>query len=538
MRAMHLLKAVLFSGLLAVSNLVGDEAIAQKEGLAQKRVALVIGNSNYINVRALANPENDASAMAALFREAKFDVVDASNNLGGLEMRRLFRDFAEKSRGADIAVVYYAGHGIEIDSINYLLPVDTTLKRDIDVEDEAISLDRIVRMLEPAKRLRLIILDACRDNPFVKTVRRTSETRSIGRGLVRIEPPSSDTLIPYAAKERTTASDGDGKHSPFTTALLKNLTVPGLDLRIALGRVRDDVVEMTHNRQEPFVYGSLGGSTVSLVPEPVKAAAAPAPDQNADARRDYEFASQVGTKEAWDSFLALHGTGFYADLARGQRAKLNASTAAVAARTAPAAPDAPPPASLPAPKPPAAVVASVAPPPETAKPAADSSETARLMHAELQRLGCYSRGLNASWGPDSRRAMELFNKSAGANLDTKVATLDTLNVLRAKPTRVCPLECKQGYRSENEACVKIACRSGFVANEKGDCERERQPKAKTASRPDAREAKPAGARRQAGEAPPAQIVCGINGCLNVKKGCRSQMVGAGRGEVAVVTCDK
>jgi hypothetical protein len=134
--------------------------------------------------------------------------------------------------------------------------------------------------------------------------------------------------------------------------------------------------------------------------------------------------------------------------------------------------------------------------------------------------------------------MELFNKSAGANLDTKVATLDTLDVLRAKPTRVCPLECKPGYRGENEACVKIACRSGFVANEKGDCERERQPKAKTASRPDSREAKPAAPRRQAGEPPPAQIVCVINGCLNVKKGCRSQMVAAGRGEVAVVTCDK
>src|SRR3954452_16799019 len=486
MRAMHLLKAVLFSGLLAVSNLVGDEAIAQKEGLAQKRVALVIGNSNYINVRALANPENDASAMAALFREAKFDVVDASNNLGGLEMRRLFRDFAEKSRGADIAVVYYAGHGIEIDGINYLLPVDTALKRDIDVEDEAISLDRIVRMLEPAKRLRLIILDACRDNPFVKTVRRTSETRSIGRGLVRIEPPSSDTLITYAAKERTTASDGDGKHSPFTTALLKNLTVPGLDLRIALGRVRDDVMEMTRNRQEPFVYGSLGGSTVSLVPEPAKAVTAPAPDQNADARRDYEYASQVGTKEAWDSFLALHGTGFYADLARGQRAKLNPETAKVATRTAPGAPPssaaaATPPASPAAPKPPATAVAAVGPPPEPAKPAADTSETAKLMHAELQRLGCYPGAVDASWGPDSRRAMELFNKSAGANLETKLATLDTLDVLRAKPMRVCPLECKPAYRSENEACIKIACRSGFVANEKGDCERERQPKAKTAS---------------------------------------------------------
>jgi hypothetical protein len=272
----------------------------------------------------------------------------------------------------------------------------------------------------------------------------------------------------------------------------------------------------------------------------------PAPDQNADARRDYEFASQVGTKEAWDSFLALHGTGFYADLARGQRAKLNADTAKVATRTAPAAPNTPPPssaaatppASAPAPKPPATAMTAVAPPPEAAKPTTDSSQTAKLMHTELQRLGCYPGAVDVSWGPDSRRAMELFNKSAGANLDTKVATLDTLDVLRAKPTRVCPLECKPGYRGENEACVKIACRSGFVANEKGDCERERQPKAKTASRPDSREAKPAAPRRQAGEPPPAQIVCGMNGCLNVKKGCKSQMVAAGRGEVAVVTCDK
>ena len=209
--------------------------------------------TQYINVRPLANPENDATAIAGLFRAAGFDVVDAINNLPGTEMRRAFRDFAEKSRTADIAVVYYAGHGIEIDGTNYLLPVDTTLKRDIDVEDEAISLDRIVRMLEPAKRLRLIILDACRDNPFVQTVRRTSETRSVGRGLAKIEPTSSDTLIAFAARAGSTAADGDGKHSPFTTALLKNLTTPGLDLRIALGRVRDDVMSLTGRQQEPFV---------------------------------------------------------------------------------------------------------------------------------------------------------------------------------------------------------------------------------------------------------------------------------------------
>src|SRR5262245_66166920 len=125
----------------------------------------------------------------------------------------------------------------------------------------------------------------------------------------------------------STASDGDAAHSPFTTALLKNLTVPGLDLRIALGRVRDDVLASTDRSQEPFVYGSLGGTTVALVPAPeapVAATPPPAPgiDANASLRRDYELAVQVGTKDSFDAFIAAYPTGYYADLARAQRAKL------------------------------------------------------------------------------------------------------------------------------------------------------------------------------------------------------------------------
>src|SRR5690349_18011643 len=176
---MPMLKALTIVCLLAASSLLCGEAAAEK------RIALVIGNSKYDNVRQLANPANDASAIAELLRRANFDLVEANNNLNGIEMRRAFRDFEEKARGADIAVVYYAGHGIEFDGTNYLLLVDTVLKRDLDVEDEAVSLDRVIRTLEPARKLRLIILDACRDNPFVRTVRRTSETRSIGRGLAK-----------------------------------------------------------------------------------------------------------------------------------------------------------------------------------------------------------------------------------------------------------------------------------------------------------------------------------------------------------------
>src|SRR6187431_505609 len=164
---------------------------------AEKRVALVLGNSAYQNVAQLTNPVNDSAKIAATLKDAGFDVVDSRRDLPAAETRRALRDFADRARNSDIAVVYYAGHGIEVDGANYLLPTDVVLERDIDVDDEAISIERIVRILEPAKRLRLVILDACRDNPFVSKMKRVSATRSIGRGLARVEPQSSDTLIAF-----------------------------------------------------------------------------------------------------------------------------------------------------------------------------------------------------------------------------------------------------------------------------------------------------------------------------------------------------
>ena len=142
------------------------------------------------------------------------------------------------------------------------------LERDIDADDEAISLDRLLTIVEPARQLRLIILDACRDNPFAKTMKHAVASRAIGRGLAKVDPISPNTLIAFAARAGSTAADGDAKNSPFTTALIKYLPTPGLDLRIAFGYVRDDVMKTTKNRQEPFIYGSLGGSDVALVPKP------------------------------------------------------------------------------------------------------------------------------------------------------------------------------------------------------------------------------------------------------------------------------
>jgi len=304
--------------------------LANQPALAGKRVALVIGNSSYQNVAALTNPANDATAITEMFKKASFDVVESRRDLKYMEMRRALRDFADKARGADIAVIYFAGHGLEVDGTNYIVPVDAVLERDADVDDEAIALNRILLAAEPATQLRLVILDACRDNPFTKKMKRTISSRSLGRGLIGVEASKPNTFIAFAAKEGSTAADGDGRNSPFSAALLKHLTRPGLDIRKAFGFVRDDVMTATGNQQEPYTTNSLGGNDVALVPAPAPPPAANG-NANADIRHDYELAERVGTKEAWDSFVAANPSGFYTDLAKAQRNKLAAETARIAA---------------------------------------------------------------------------------------------------------------------------------------------------------------------------------------------------------------
>ena len=330
-----------------IGAVIVSMTLAPEIAFADKRVALVVGNSSYQTVPQLPNPSRDASAVAKLLRDAGFDTVDIQLNVENLEFKRAIRKFEAEADQADIAVVYYAGHGLEIAGTNYLIPVDARLASDRDADDEAISLERLVSSADGARRLRLVILDACRDNPFVGTMRRERKTasRAVASGLGRVEPTSTDTLIAYAAKAGSTAADGDGEHSPFTAAILKNLTVPGLDVRLAFGRVRDEVLKETSNLQEPFVYGSLGGGNVSLVPAPVVPQEAPL----SDIKADYELVQQINTKRAWEVFLGTHPTGFYADLAKARIEQLNAqpasqpnaTVASLAPQQPPATPESP-----------------------------------------------------------------------------------------------------------------------------------------------------------------------------------------------------
>jgi uncharacterized caspase-like protein len=152
--------------------------------------------------------------------------------------------------------VYYAGHGMEFNGVNYLVPVNAKLANDRDISYEAVALEQVLLAVEGAHKLRLVILDACRDNPFIKTMVKTNPTRSVGQGLAKIEPEGA-TLVAYAAKEGHVAADGEGGNSPFLSAIVKNIEIPGVEINFLFRKVRDEVLKATGGRQEPYVYGSL-----------------------------------------------------------------------------------------------------------------------------------------------------------------------------------------------------------------------------------------------------------------------------------------
>jgi uncharacterized caspase-like protein len=235
-------------------------AIADHAPSFGKRVALVIGNSNYQNAPALPNPLRDAATVANSLQKVGFQNVILETNLGREQLHDALRRFAKEAETADWAVVYYAGHGIEAEGVNYLIPIDAKINTDRDIALEAIPIGQVLNSAERARALRLVILDACRDNPFANQMKRTLTvaSRSVSRGLAQIEPDPG-TLVVFAAKAGETALDGDGENSPFVTAFVRDIQVPGVEVRRLFDNVRDDVMDMTGRRQQPYSYGSVPG---------------------------------------------------------------------------------------------------------------------------------------------------------------------------------------------------------------------------------------------------------------------------------------
>ena len=252
---------------LAMMTAVVLLSLFSPPALAAKRVALVIGNASYDHAPTLTNPLNDATDVGDAMGRLGFEVIRIQN-ADYEELRRSLLAFTDAASRSELAVVYYAGHGIEVGGKNYLVPVDAKLSNVRKVALQTVSLELVSEAVGGASGLRLIILDACRDNPFAAAMQRAGTTRSISqRGLGQVEP-SGETLVAYAAKHGEVALDGTGRNSPYAEALLAHLEVPGLEVGKMFRKVRDTVLESTGQQQMPFTYGSLPGDDLFLGPRP------------------------------------------------------------------------------------------------------------------------------------------------------------------------------------------------------------------------------------------------------------------------------
>jgi hypothetical protein len=244
---------------------------------AEKRVAFVVGNGTYKNVAALPNPPIDAKAMAGVLRNVGFEVVEGTN-LTRDKMTEKLLDFGKKAQGADVALFFYAGHGIAISGTNYLLPVDADIKSEMDVKlGAAINIDLTLDQTMGDAKVKLVFLDACRDNPFAAKIKSNSATRSVSVGSGLAEMKSGEgTLIAFATGPGQTALDGqEGTNSPFTRALIANIATPGVEIQQAMTKVRAQVNEETNKGQLPWGHTNLIGSVyLNGAPAPAGAATA------------------------------------------------------------------------------------------------------------------------------------------------------------------------------------------------------------------------------------------------------------------------
>jgi tetratricopeptide (TPR) repeat protein len=226
----------------------------------ERRAALVIGNSQYKSVAFLANPRRDAKAVADALREVGFQTVELAVDLDRDGMVKALQAFRSEADKADWALIYFAGHGLAIGHDNYVIPTDAVLKDERDVKIEAVSSEELLNAVSGAKLLRIVVLDACRNNPFNDQMRRLATRGAASRGLAPPPESNSGTMVVYSAKDgEVAADDADGVNSPFAHAFLTELKVPGREVRRLFDDVRDDVLDATDQRQQPFTYGSLPG---------------------------------------------------------------------------------------------------------------------------------------------------------------------------------------------------------------------------------------------------------------------------------------
>lgn len=282
-------------------------ASPSQQSASDRRIALVIGNSAYRDAP-LRNPVNDANAMAESLKQAGFEVI-LKTNANRKEMNALVRDFGDRLLRGGMGLFYFAGHGMQVGGKNYLIPVGAEIQREDEVPDESVPADLVLRKMETANNgLNLVIMDACRNNPFARSFRSSSQ------GLGRMEAPGG-TLLVYATRPGSTAADGDGENGVFTKHFLAKMKQPGLDLANLVGEVSDAVEKETRKAQQPWIEGNLKGSRFYFY-GPVTVQQAPAVHAGAVELQFWQSAEKSNTATAYRAYLNKYPKGEFADLAR------------------------------------------------------------------------------------------------------------------------------------------------------------------------------------------------------------------------------
>jgi uncharacterized caspase-like protein len=333
------LRMLLLAGVIA-------SAILPASAKAERRVALVIGNAQYANASVLRNPRNDAADMAATLKKLGFEVL-VGLDLDQQKFARAVESFARLLDGADVGLLFYAGHGVQINEKNYLVSTNAALKSEFLVSAEALELDAVIRLMESKVPTNLVFLDACRNNPLADELKTSlaslKRSVAVGRGLARIEPTGRDTLVAFAAAPGQEAIDGRDRNSPFTAALLKHMPKAGLEVSVMLKEVAADVRRDTNNAQRPqqlsdmsrkFFFADAQAAEAPVPPPApivesapvVPAAAAAAAAANTDNRAlDLAFwnAAQTSNEcEAVRAYLTRFPNGVFVELAKLQERRL------------------------------------------------------------------------------------------------------------------------------------------------------------------------------------------------------------------------
>lgn len=446
------------------------------DAMAERRVALIIGNSAYEYATPLRNPKSDATAIAALLKRLSFDVV-LGTDLRHRDFADAVNEFSDKLIGADVALLYYAGHGLQVHGQNYLAPIDARLKHEAGLAFEAVRLSTIQALMERRNRTSLVFLDACRDNPLARTLARNMGTRSaaVGRGWARVET-GVGTLIAFATQPGNVALDGEGRHSPFTEAFLRHAETPGQDIEGLMRHVRVDVIDKTNGSQIPWSHSSLTQRFRFLegkMPISGLDAKAPSTSRSADDSLELAFwqaARGNGTKAAYEVYLKSYPDGAFAPLARLEIERLAQSDAKTSDE---------PSSSKAARERDDGVrkryqVATAEPTVAASEPDRPEAVLSRVdltlaVQRELKRVGCYAGGLDGKWGPGSQASLKRFAKFAKIRIASTHPSVDIFQSIKARKTRVCPVTCGPRHTVKNGRCVAKTCPRGQELTRNGRC---------------------------------------------------------------------